>query len=870
MPKIFVLRHKLAEQTRSIEGLSLSKENFSSYHNDTENLLERSSDWACHSWRDQGGDEPLELVTRKPEPVVEPKIPEPAPLNAQATSTLTASSPPRTLAARKAYYEPFNDSPTQEKVTGSAVEDIFKKTSNRFIGGQENRYHPYMRPSESEEQETPMNLEVPKKPWYNTAERQEITSDFESTGQSVEGCLNLPSPLPDDVVAVHHEPPPVQEEPVDFSKKAKKEPKDQNSHISAKNREVQFQRNLLVILLQSINRNPSKGKHLVRFLKTSCDKYTKHKGCSGGKGGTGGTPKQSAQGSSGGVGGGFSGISPGGGSTGGSLHSSRSNSTDQEDDTFDSTETDFDSIDFDFNESATRKWIVDNPDLAPLKVLDHINFKNEIADSPQSEVQKPPDLNTLDRDTATFLQLAVPVPDPSATFMDIGTDFGPVSLYEDDPFNLEQLIPSTFNMNASTSSQRIELQQHQQQQQLVYPTMQQQVQQQQQMHIPHTSISHQLPVRQMPVQQQPQKSPLDLPSHLAFQTFLPEVTVLPIRHQQHQQQQQDPQQQQKQQQQIQLQQQPQHHQQLQPQLQSQQHQLPISVKSEHMPLKQLYPQIKEEVTPHLAEPKVDTDIISQMFATSQPDMSDFGVPQSSSSSNNNNNNNNSEAKSPKRKKSSEITSEEEDLLNVPSLQMRIQILQQRYGIPQDAPLELINGGHGIKNPNVADVPEKKEIDKLPPLRCENDPSRFACRMCGKSFGLQRLLNRHMKCHSDTKRYLCTFCGKGFNDTFDLKRHTRTHTGVRPYKCNLCEKSFTQRCSLESHCLKVHGVTHQYEYKQRRSKVYVCEDCGHTTKEPEVHYLHLKEQHPYSPALLKFYDKRHFKFNNSQFSSNEWQ
>ena len=77
---------------------------------------------------------------------------------------------------------------------------------------------------------------------------------------------------------------------------------------------------------------------------------------------------------------------------------------------------------------------------------------------------------------------------------------------------------------------------------------------------------------------------------------------------------------------------------------------------------------------------------------------------------------------------------------------------------------------------VADVPEKKEVEKLPPLRCEADPSKFACRVCGKSFTLQRLLNRHMKCHSDTKRYLCTFCGKGFNDTFDLKRHTRTHTG----------------------------------------------------------------------------------------------
>jgi len=161
----------------------------------------------------------------------------------------------------------------------------------------------------------------------------------------------------------------------------------------------------------------------------------------------------------------------------------------------------------------------------------------------------------------------------------------------------------------------------------------------------------------------------------------------------------------------------------------------------------------------------------------------------------------------------------------------------------------------------------------------------------KTFSLQRLLNRHMKCHSDIKRYLCTFCGKGFNDTFDLKRHTRTHTGVRPYKCNLCEKSFTQRCSLESHCQKVHSVQHQYAYKERRAKVsarlnlfqvdnlfktntcdlflqmYVCEECGHTTCEPEVHYLHLKNNHPFSPALLKFYDKRHFKFTNSQFANN---
>ncbi|XP_050426001.1 transcriptional regulator ovo-like isoform X2 [Adelges cooleyi] len=222
----------------------------------------------------------------------------------------------------------------------------------------------------------------------------------------------------------------------------------------------------------------------------------------------------------------------------------------------------------------------------------------------------------------------------------------------------------------------------------------------------------------------------------------------------------------------------------------------------------------------------------------------------------------------------------------------VRVLQHRLGLPNDLPFEFVNGGHGIKNPLAnhdtlpppalgrSPVTSATEPERILPTSGTNSDSsaspsteighksgsKFCCNLCSKTFNLQRLLNRHMKCHSDVKRYLCTFCGKGFNDTFDLKRHTRTHTGVRPYKCNLCEKSFTQRCSLESHCLKVHGVHHQYAYKERRTKMYVCEECGHTTNEPEVHYIHLKEKHPYSPALLKFYDKRHFKFTNSNFAN----
>ncbi|XP_034020854.1 putative transcription factor Ovo-like 1a [Thalassophryne amazonica] len=125
---------------------------------------------------------------------------------------------------------------------------------------------------------------------------------------------------------------------------------------------------------------------------------------------------------------------------------------------------------------------------------------------------------------------------------------------------------------------------------------------------------------------------------------------------------------------------------------------------------------------------------------------------------------------------------------------------------------------------------------------------FMCQICQKTFQYQRMLNRHAKCHNDTKRHLCSFCGKGFNDTFDLKRHVRTHTGVRPYKCNLCEKAFTQRCSLESHMKKIHSVTLKYAYKERRNKLYVCEECGHTAGTQEELLLHLHSRHPDSPFL----------------------
>ncbi|TRY89016.1 hypothetical protein DNTS_012952 [Danionella cerebrum] len=154
------------------------------------------------------------------------------------------------------------------------------------------------------------------------------------------------------------------------------------------------------------------------------------------------------------------------------------------------------------------------------------------------------------------------------------------------------------------------------------------------------------------------------------------------------------------------------------------------------------------------------------------------------------------------------------------------------------------------------VPASPSLASAPPNKTPDSsgPTEFLCSVCQKVFPLQRMLTRHLKCHSLIKRHPCRFCGKGFNDTFDLKRHMRTHTGIRPYRCELCEKAFTQRCSLESHLRKIHGVFQQFAYRQRRSKIFVCEDCGFTSNRPDAYFQHVRNTHPGSPALRRYYRK----------------
>ncbi len=136
---------------------------------------------------------------------------------------------------------------------------------------------------------------------------------------------------------------------------------------------------------------------------------------------------------------------------------------------------------FEYPDSPTQKWLADNADLSPLTVLDNINLKTEFPyAAASSDIEKPPDNNncslaapipvtvsaapptisvptttvapevvssvdsgvvsavatamdTTSVTTENLLHFAasVPVPDSSATFLDIGSDSFSQSLYDD-------------------------------------------------------------------------------------------------------------------------------------------------------------------------------------------------------------------------------------------------------------------------------------------------------------------------------------------------------------------------------------------------------------------------------------------------------
>ncbi|XP_050676616.1 zinc finger protein 714-like isoform X2 [Leptidea sinapis] len=81
--------------------------------------------------------------------------------------------------------------------------------------------------------------------------------------------------------------------------------------------------------------------------------------------------------------------------------------------------------------------------------------------------------------------------------------------------------------------------------------------------------------------------------------------------------------------------------------------------------------------------------------------------------------------------------------------------------------------------------------------------------CGRAFGRQDYLAKHMLTHSGDKRYSCTYCSFRAAQRSALTVHIRKHTGERPYSCDLCPQKCISSSNLRAH-RKIHLGLRQYE------------------------------------------------------------
>ena len=112
-------------------------------------------------------------------------------------------------------------------------------------------------------------------------------------------------------------------------------------------------------------------------------------------------------------------------------------------------------------------------------------------------------------------------------------------------------------------------------------------------------------------------------------------------------------------------------------------------------------------------------------------------------------------------------------------------------------------------------------------RNHNDNSSNQCPVCGKVFGADIWLIRHLHKEHGVSKYPCNFCDEKFTRKFELIKHVNKNHDERPYKCTRCDKRFE---SEENR--KLHEDNHD-------RKKFECSECGNKLATAQGLRTHMK-------------------------------